>query len=223
MSFDPNLPADGTDMVSSEMRTQLTGLKALIDAMPVITNAVVDSTNTLNPGDPATANASMAGTTIGFTFGIPQGAIGPQGLPFAQAVVDSVTTLNPGDPASVVVGFDGINVHFNFSIPRGIDGLTGPTFGNTVVDGVTTLNPWESAQVQTSFDGSNVRFTFGIPRGQDGPMGPQGEVSGFALSNAIAGTSANTNMIGTLDVPFANPDLELLRQKLNELILNGRR
>ncbi len=205
------------------MRNQLNGLKELLDAIPTITNATVDSTNTLSPGEQATANVSMAGTTIGFTFGIPQGAIGVQGPAFAQAVVDSVTTVNPGDSASVGVSFDGINVHFNFSIPRGPDGQAGATFGNTVVDGVNTLNPGEAATVQTTFDGSNVRFTFGIPRGQDGPMGPPGEVSGFALSNAIAGTSANTNMIGTLDVPFANPDLELLRQKLNELILNGRR
>jgi hypothetical protein len=29
--------------------------------------------------------------------------------------------------------------------------------------------------------------------------------------------------IGTLDSPFADPDMEALRLKLNEMILNGRR
>ena len=37
------------------------------------------------------------------------------------------------------------------------------------------------------------------------------------------GTSANTNTAGTLDTAFADPDKEILRQKMNEIILNGRR
>ncbi len=39
--FDPNLPANGSPLVSAEMRSQLTGLKALIDAVPAgeVTNA----------------------------------------------------------------------------------------------------------------------------------------------------------------------------------------
>lgn len=31
------------------------------------------------------------------------------------------------------------------------------------------------------------------------------------------------NRVGTLDTGFADPDMEALRQKLNEMILNGRR
>ena len=76
-----------------------------------------------------------------------------------------------------------------------------------------------------SFDGTNVRFTFDIPRGNDGAPG---EVSQAQLDSAISGTSANTNGVSTLDTAFANDpptlaDLELLRAKVNELILNGRR
>lgn len=52
---------------------------------------------------------------------------------------------------------------------------------------------------------------------------PPGEVSESQLNAAIAGTSANTNAISTLDSAFADPDMEALRQKLNEMILNGRR
>ena len=48
-----------------------------------------------------------------------------------------------------------------------------------------------------------------------------------ALDAAIAGTSANTNGVGTLDDPFSDPpvtaDLEAIRAKLNELITAARR
>ncbi len=54
--------------------------------------------------------------------------------------------------------------------------------------------------------------------------------SGFAgrLASAIAGTSANTNGVSTLDTPFTNDPLtladgELLRNKINEMILAMRR
>ena len=44
-----------------------------------------------------------------------------------------------------------------------------------------------------------------------------------AIDSAIGGTSSNTNAVETLDTPFADPDVEALRQKLNELILGARR
>jgi hypothetical protein len=71
-----------------------------------------------------------------------------------------------------------------------------------------------------------VRFTFGIPRGSDGSNGSNGspgEVSQAQLDNAVSGTSNNTNSVSTLDSGFADPDVEALRQKMNEMILNGRR
>ena len=43
------------------------------------------------------------------------------------------------------------------------------------------------------------------------------------LETAIAGSSANTNAVATLETPFADPDLETLRLKLNELLLAARR
>jgi hypothetical protein len=41
--------------------------------------------------------------------------------------------------------------------------------------------------------------------------------------NTLAQTNANTNGVTTLDSGFADPDVEALREKLNEPILNGRR
>jgi hypothetical protein len=245
--FDPNLPQEGTPLDAVQMRSQLNGLKSLIDAILTVTAAQVDSTTTLPQGSPANASVNVVGNMLHFSFEIPQGQeglpglVGPAGPPFANAVVDGVTTLNPGDSATVNVSFDGSNVRFTFGIPRGNDGNQGPQggsgsdggpgpqgppFAQAVVDGVTTLDPGQAATVQTSFDGSNVRFTFGIPRGSDGSNGSDGapgEVSNAQLNSAINGTSNNTNAVSTLDTGFADPDMEALRLKMNEMILNGRR
>jgi hypothetical protein len=59
--------------------------------------------------------------------------------------------------------------------------------------------------------------------GAQGEPGPTGEVSQVALEGAIAGTSSNSNGVATLDNPYGDPANEEIRQKLNELILNGRR
>ena len=118
--------------------------------------------------------------------------------------------------------------------PQGIPGPPGPSVAGAVVDGVSTLAPGSSASVSTGFDGTNVHFSFGIPRGDngaqgnDGTQGPPGEVSSAVLLAAVAGTSANTNGVNTLDTPFTNDpptlaDIEVLRAKINELITALRR
>jgi hypothetical protein len=253
MSYDPQWPQNGQNIDADRFRAQFSGVIDLINAASSITAVVVDEVTTLPAGEAATASLNLIGSTLHFTFALPRGQEGLAGVagqdgqpgqPFAQAVVDSVTTLNPWESASVGVSFDGSNVRFNFAIPRGNDGSTGPQGGNgndggqgpqgiqgppfaqALVDGVTTLDPGQPATVQTNFDGSNVRFTFGIPRGNDGSNGNDGspgEVSQAQLDNAISGTSANTNSVGTLDSGFADADMESLRQKMNELISALRR
>ncbi|MFO1436823.1 MAG: hypothetical protein U1F81_00790 [Verrucomicrobiaceae bacterium] len=250
MPFDPAWPQNGQNIDADRFRAQFAGIIDLIGSGSGVNAAQVDSTNTLPPSSPANASVSVVGNTLHFTFEIPQGQEGPmgqQGPPFAQAVVDAVNTVNPGDPAAVGVSFDGTNVRFTFDIPRGNDGSQGPAgndggqgppgndgaqgppFAQAIVDSVTTLDPGNPATVGVSFDGSNVRFTFGIPRGNDGSngsdgsQGPPGEISQAQLDSAISGTSANTNGVSTLDSAFADPDMEAIRQKLNEMILNGRR
>ena len=154
--------------------------------------------------------------------------------------VDGVSTVAPGQPAGVSLSITGHTLHFTFAIPRGVpggngaDGAQGPPFASAIVDGVSTLNPGDAATVGVSFDGTSVHFTFGLPRGADGTNGTNGsdgapgEVSNATLAAAIAETSANTNAVGTLDMPFANDpptpaDMESLRAKINELILAARR
>lgn len=64
--------------------------------------------------------------------------------------------------------------------------------------------------------------------GPQGPPGSPGDVTSAQLAAAITGSSATTNGVATLDTPFANDppslaDIEVLRAKLNELILAQRR
>jgi len=93
------------------------------------------------------------------------------------------------------------------------------------VEFTTGYVEWECGftQPQTNFEAGNVRFTFGISRGNDGSDDAPGEVSTAQLSSHINGTSYNTNSVSTVDTGFADADMEALRQKLNEMILNGRR
>jgi hypothetical protein len=209
------------------MRSQLNGLKALIDAVPTITGAVLDGVTTGNPGDPASVNLSLIGTELHFSFTIPRGndggtgADGAQGPPFATAVVDSVTTLAPGDPATVDSTFDGTDVHFTFGIPRGNDGASSLPVTDFEVDSTTTLPAGSAATADAAFDGGAVHLNFGIPQGDPG------EVSNADLTTAINGTSSNTNAVATIPnaaaVDYDQVTMQALLDKTNELILALRR
>jgi len=53
-------------------------------------------------------------------------------------------------------------------------------------------------------------------------------VTAAQLAAAVVGTSSNTNAVATMDTPFTNDpptlaDIELVRAKVNELILAARR
>ncbi len=162
MPFDPNVPVTNEELTSAMFRGQFQGLKALIDAITTLTNAQIDATNTLPPGNPANVTLTTIGNTLHFTFDIPTGDQGPQGEQGPQ-----------GDP-----GPEG---------PQGADG------------------------------------TPGGPPGPEGPQGPPGEVTLQQLNDAIATTSTNSNTVATLDTPYADPDAEELRLKLNELLTTLRR
>jgi hypothetical protein len=203
MAFDPSLPANNSPVKAAELRGQFTALKALIDG-----------TNTLNPGENATVTSSFDGSNVHFTFGIPRGANGsdggtgpqgPQGPPFANALIDSVSTLNPGDNATVSASFDGTNVRFSFGIPRGADGPQGGP-GPTGPDGAP--GP-QGPQGPAGSDGSAG------PTGPEGPTGPPGEVTTAQINTALADTARNPTAVSDLD---ASADLATTISKMNELI-----
>ncbi|MEQ1747847.1 MAG: hypothetical protein ABL974_00385 [Prosthecobacter sp.] len=133
--------------------------------------------------------------------GIPAG---PQGPPGAQGPAG-----DPGGPQ----GPQGIQG------PTGNDGGTGPQ-GPQGVDGPQGIpgEPGGPPGPQGE-PGTN---------GTDGAPGPPGEVTNTALASAINGSSSNSNAVATLDSIFLNDpptlaDLELMRVKVNELVLALRR
>jgi len=198
MPYDPNFPTANTLADAVQVRAQFNGLKDLIDAIPGITAAVVDSVTTVGPGQPASVTVSVIGTVLHLSLSLPEGQPGLQGLqgipgspgqPFANVIIDGVNTLHSGEPASVWVSFDGVNVHLVFNIPRGPQGEQG-------IQGP----PGEVTSV----------------------------MMGGAISTAIAGTSNNTNSVPTMDTPFTNDpvtlaDMELMRANYNALVLALRR
>lgn len=111
---------------------------------------------------------------------------------------------------------------------NGADGAQGPALGLVLVDSVTTLPSGSDATFNVTYVGTDAHFAIGIPRGADGAPG---EVSQADLSNAIAAalsaaasnSSANSNGVPTLDIPFSDPEHEQLRQAFNTLVLALRR
>ena len=113
MAFDPNLPQENTLVDAVQMRAQLNGLKALVDAILTVSAAQVDATNTLPPGDPASVSVTVSGNTLQFTFNIPAGQSGPPGevtfndLNNAIAGAVSGTSNNTNGVSTLGMGADG--------------------------------------------------------------------------------------------------------------------
>lgn len=53
--------------------------------------------------------------------------------------------------------------------------------------------------------------------------GKANEVPALQLQDAITGTSKNSNAVPRVDITFGDPEVELLRQRLNDLIVALRR
>jgi len=233
MPYDPNFPTANTLADAVQMRAQLNGLNDKIDAIPGITAAVVDSVTTVGPGQPATVTVSVIGTVLHLNLALPEGQPGQQGIPGgpgADGAAALVAVTVPGTKA-VDTGF----VSFGFATtPVNLGWLPGARLraaasadpANWVEGSIVALGPTEVTLAVDATGGAGS-FT-GWNLSLAGAQGAPGEVTNAALASAIAGTSNNTNGVATLDTPFTNDPLsladgELLRNKINELILAARR
>ena len=91
MPFDPTKPANGSPDSSAEMRDQLNGLKALIDAVPAgppgptgpvgpaFSNVQIGWVITGMPGTGAAVSVNTVGNNVELSFTIPAGEPGPMG------------------------------------------------------------------------------------------------------------------------------------------------
>jgi hypothetical protein len=232
MAFDPNWPPSNADLESAPFRAQFNGLKDLIDAVPGVTSAVVDSVTSLGPGEPASVTLSIIGTVLHLSLALPEGQPGQQGTPGgagADGAAALVAVTVPGTHA-VGTGF----VSFGFAAtPVNLGWLAGTRLraaaiadpANWMEGSIVALGPTE---VTLSVDATGGAGSFtGWNLSLAGAQGAPGEVTNAAMSDAIAmaiaGTSNNTNAIPTLDTSFADPDAEAIRQRINELILAARR
>jgi len=232
MPYDPNFPTANTLADAVQVRAQFNGLKDLIDAIPGITAAVVDSVTTLGPGEPADVTLSIIGTVLHVSLALPEGQPGQQGTPGgagADGAAALVAVTVPGTNA-VGTGF----VSFGFATtPVNLGWLAGSRLraaaiadpANWMEGSIVALGPTEVTLAVDATGGAGS-FT-GWNLSLAGAQGAPGEVTNAAMDSAIAtaiaGTSANTNAIPTLDTPYADPGTEEIRQKLNELILAQRR
>jgi hypothetical protein len=123
--FDPNLPQANTEIDAVQMRSQLNGLKDLIDAVPTLNAAQVDATNTLTPGSPAEAAVMVTGNLLQFTFGIPAGVEGQAGPMGPQG---------PEGPQGPSGGPPGPEGPMGPAGPQGAEGPAGPA-GATGAEG----------------------------------------------------------------------------------------
>jgi hypothetical protein len=113
MSFDPLKPATGSRLSSEEMRAQLNGLKALIDAVPAgppgpqgpaFASIQIASVTTGTPGSPAGAQVAVFGNNVELSFTIPageQGASGVTSSDVTNAIANEIsgTARNPNTVA----------------------------------------------------------------------------------------------------------------------------
>ena len=193
MPYDPNLPQAGTEIEAAQMRSQLNGLKDLIDAIASVNAATVDSTTTLPAGSPAVAGVSVVGDTLHFTFQLPQGmhgtngsngsdgAMGPQGSPGSDGAIGPQGPQGPqGDPGGPP-GPQG---------PPGNDGMQGPQ-GN---------------------EG---------PQGPPGEVSQAALDSAIASTSANSNSVSTLGMVVTN--PPTQSEVQTLADKVDELILALRR
>ena len=318
MSFDPSLPANGSEIRAAELRGQLNGLKHLIDALPAGQQGPPgkDGRDGVDgePGQPGPAGADGRGIAelrdsgdgtgrviVVLTDGSEQGpftiASGPQGErgsdggpgpegPQGPAGSDGrsiIAVRDSGDGRAIVVMSDGAE-YGPFTVasgplgeqgPPGADstvpgpqGETGPagndgrgianvrdsgdgtgrcfmdmtdgvTYGPfTIATGPSGMNGNDGRGIRTIRDNGDGSLTvdysdgnsagpFAMPAGPQGPQGTPGEVSAQQLSDAIGGTSANSNNVQLLGLTVSDPptqsELQAVANKLDELINTLRR
>ena len=202
MSYDPSLPVDHAKVIAAELRGQFAGLKTLIDA-----------------GVPGPQGAPGADGPQG-PQGVPgpQGDAGPQGNTGAEG--RSVSNVYDDGSGRAVIQMSDGGSYGPFTIASGPQGPKGDT-GDPGAPGSNGSNGCDGAQGPQGNNGAD-----GSP-GPQGPQGNPGEVSNADLSNAVAGSSANSNGVEPLSLAIDDPptqaQLSQILNKLNELIAALRR
>ncbi len=98
---------------------------------PPFAQALIDAVNTLDPGQPATVTVTFDGTFVHFTFGIPRGTDGGQGIQGEQGI--------QGQPGEVT----------NSALANAISGTSNNTNGVSTLDTPFMNDPPTLADLET--------------------------------------------------------------------------
>jgi hypothetical protein len=234
--FDSSKPADHSPLVAAEMRGQLNGLNDKIDAIPGITDAVVDSVTTVGPGQPASVTVSVIGTVLHLNLALPEGQPGQQGIPggagadgAAALVAVAVPGMNAVGTGFVSFGFAATPVNLGWLAGTRLRAAAIADPANWMEGSIVALGPTE---VTLSVDASGGAGSFtGWNLSLAGAQGAPGEVTNAALDSAIAtaiaGTSNNTNGVALLNLTLSDPptqaEMQAIANKIDELITVLRR
>jgi hypothetical protein len=236
MPYDASLPVNGSKVKAAELRAQFAGLKELIDGIPGITAAMVDSVITLNPGEPATVTLSITGTVLHMSLAFPEGQPGQQGIPGGAGADGAAALVAVAVPGTNAVGTGFVSFGFA-ATPVNLGWLPGARLraaavtdpANWMEGSIVSLGPTE---VTLSVDATGGAGSFtGWNLSLAGAQGAPGEVSNAAMASAvasvIAGTSNNTNGVALLNLTVSDPpaqaEMQAIANKIDELILAQRR
>jgi hypothetical protein len=214
MPFDSSKPADHSPLVAAEMRSQLNGLKTLIDAIPGITAAVVDSVTTVGPGQPATVTLSIVGTVLHLSLALPEGQPGQQGIPggagaegAAALVAVAVPGMNAVGTGFVSFGFAATPVNLGWLPGARLRAAANADPANWMEGSIVSLGPTE---VTLSVDATGGAGSFtGWNLSLAGAQGAPGEVTNAAMSSAISSaitdTARNPSGVAPFSGSFSDP------------------
>ena len=196
MPFDPSYPPTNAEILSAPLRSQFQGLKDLNDAMASVNAAVVDGTNTLPAGSLAAVGVSVVGSTLHFTFEIPQG-------------IDGTNGSNGSDGAPGPQGNSGSDGAIGPQGPQGPQGDPGGPPG---------------PQGPPGNDGANGTQGNDGATGPQGPPGEVTQAAlDSAMANTSANSNSVSTLGMVVTNPPTQSEVQTLADKLDELILALRR
>ena len=163
----------------------------------VIPKISVAATNTLQPGQSATASISSTGA---ITFGIPKGDAGPRGATGATPKLTAGTATSLDSSASPTVSITGTPEapQINVGIPKGATPKLSVAATNTLAAG-------QNATASITPDGA---ITFGIPKGATGANGLKGDIGVTpkitvgTVSTLAPGQKATASISGSAESPI---------------------
>ena len=159
----------------------------------------IGQVETLEPGEPATAELSGTPEKPVLSLGIPQGQPGKDG-PANTLEIGTVETLEPGQAATAQIIGEAPNQTLSLGIPQGQTGKTGATPA-LEIGTVETLPADQQATASITGESPAQKLNLGIPRGQTGKTGATPALEIGQVETLEPGEPATAELSGTPEKP----------------------